>query len=197
MSGRKQKFKPLKPGTYILGEGITEKFYFEHLKSIYKLRITISPRFFCNTCFTDMAKKVGELLQADITIICVFDADNSNRSLKEKSALKKLKTDYSDSKNVIICDSMPSIEYWFLLHFKDTCPVFQNSKEVEKDLKKFINDYKKTESFLKKERWVKDMSQEKGSLINARKYAVKYKKSQTSYTNVYKGIAKLFSSTRH
>lgn len=28
---------------------------------------------------------------------------------------------YENNANVILCDSLQSIEYWFLLHFEDTC----------------------------------------------------------------------------
>ena len=31
------------------------------------------------------------------------------------------KKKYENNANVILCDSLQSIEYWFLLHFEDTC----------------------------------------------------------------------------
>jgi hypothetical protein len=35
MGGRKQKIREPKSGIYIVGEGITEQYYFSHIKKIY------------------------------------------------------------------------------------------------------------------------------------------------------------------
>ena len=35
MGGRKQKMRKPKPGIYIVGEGITEQYYFAHIKKIF------------------------------------------------------------------------------------------------------------------------------------------------------------------
>ena len=37
MGGRRQNTRDLKPGIYIIGEGITEQYYFSHLRELYKL----------------------------------------------------------------------------------------------------------------------------------------------------------------
>lgn len=188
MGGRKRKFKELRSGIYILGEGITELYYFDHLKTLYNYKCYIAPRFFCNTCITDFDKRIEQLLEGDITVICVFDTDESRRNQKENQKLKKLKTKYSKKRNVIFCDSFPCIEYWFLLHYIDTCPSFANSNEVEKRLKKHNPDYEKTGGFLKNISWVNDMSNESGNLENARLRAIRYGDGQESYSNIYKAL---------
>ena len=194
MGGRKQKFKSLKKSIYVIGEGITEQYYFSHLKVIKKYRCAVKPRFFKNTSIADIESQIEQLLKEDITIVCVFDADNSGRSKKEQERLNNLKAKYSENKNVVLCDSLPSIEYWFLLHYIDKCPHYQNAKAVENDLKKFIQDYKKTEVFLKKQKWVKDLTEVNGCLKSAIRRASK-QKDTPSYSNIYKAIKLLQQKT--
>lgn len=191
MGGRRRSFKEPKPGLYIVGEGITEKFYFDHLKSIFGYRCIIRPRFFSKTCISKLEHEINMLLRGDISIICVFDADVSKRDVKENLKLQKLKNKYKKNKNVIICDSMPSIEYWFLLHYKDTCPSFTKSSEAERDLIKYIPNYEKSIDFLQNEKWVTEMSVQTGDIRKAKERALKYRKSQTSYSKIDLAIDKL------
>lgn len=181
-----------KPAIKIIGEGITEHFYFKHIKSIFGYKCTIRPRFFCKTCVSQIEKQIKEEYESGVTIICVTDADVAQRTPAEQQRLSALKIEYKNKKNVIFCDSMPCIEYWFLLHFKDTCPTYPNSQQVVKDLKKFIKNYERTENFLEKEKWVKDMSSaEKVNNNIAIARAKKYKNSSTSYSKLYLAIEEL------
>ena len=50
-------------------------------------------------------------------VIYVFDADVSRRSDAENKKMVSLKKKYENNPNVILCDSLQSIEYWFLLTF--------------------------------------------------------------------------------
>ncbi len=188
MGGRRRKFKKPKPGIYIIGEGITEQHYFSHLKLLYGFTCTIRPRFFGNMCAGEMKKKIEELLKSDVTIVCVFDADVTIVNEKERTRIQKLQNKYSKNKNVYFCDSFPSIEYWFLLHFRDICPHFSSSREVINKLKKYIRGYEKTEDFLKNSNWVKEMSMKNGSLESAIIRAKKYPTTNPSYSKVYIAI---------
>ena len=60
---------------HIVGEGLTELFYFSHLKKILGYRYSISPRLFENNSIEKIEKKIKELLDEDVFVICVFDAD--------------------------------------------------------------------------------------------------------------------------
>ena len=62
MGGRKQKIREPKSGIYIIGEGITEQFYFAHLKRIFGFHCISKPRFFGNTSISEMRKKIEELI---------------------------------------------------------------------------------------------------------------------------------------
>ncbi|MDR1895289.1 MAG: hypothetical protein LBR10_00680 [Prevotellaceae bacterium] len=71
MGGRKQKIREPESGVYIIGEGITEQYYFSHIKRILGFHCIIKPRFFGNTCIAEIRKKIEELLRGDIFVICV------------------------------------------------------------------------------------------------------------------------------
>ena len=191
MAKRRQNFRHLISGVVILGEGITEKYYFEHLKNIKGYTCIIRPRFFCNTCMDEMENRIIEALQGAVTVICVFDADVASRNELENRKLTALRTKYKRNKNVIFCDSLPTIEYWFLLHFRDTCPNYPNSAVVIRELKRHIPAFAKNEDFLEKEKWVRDMSITNGSLLQAMERAEKYSHGEASYSNIYLAINKL------
>ena len=64
---------------HIVGEGLTELFYFSHLKKLLGYRYSISPRLFENNSIEKIEKKIKELLDEDVFVICVFDADVCRR----------------------------------------------------------------------------------------------------------------------
>lgn len=175
----------LRKAIHIIGEGITEKYYFKHLKSLKGFRCSTHPRFFANQAIYQYEKKIKEILSADAIVICVFDADVYQNKPKEKTKLSQFIKKYSKTNNVIICDSLPSIEFWFLLHFKKSGKYFSNYKEIATELKKYISDYDKKEKYLKQEKWVK-------VLVEKMEIAITNSKSHNdntqSYSNIYKAI---------
>ena len=52
---------------------------------------------------------------------------------------------------------MPSIEFWFLLHYLNTNRYFATANDVIDVLHKYIPDFSKQEKFLSKEKWVADL----------------------------------------
>lgn len=187
MGGRKQKMRKTKPGIYIVGEGITEQYYFSHIKKLLGVHCTIKPRFFGNTSIAEMRKKIEELLHGDIFIICVFDADVATRNESERKKLEQLQNKYRKNKNVLFCKSLPSIEYWFLLHYEHTNRYFKDAKVVEVALKKHISNYEKTTQFLEKEKWVQDLCSE-DKLNQAIERSKGFDPEHGSYTNVHEAF---------
>ncbi|MEG0253504.1 MAG: RloB domain-containing protein, partial [Muribaculaceae bacterium] len=111
------------------------------------------------------------------------------RSDVENKKLSTLKHRYEKNKNVLLCDSLQSIEYWFLLHYEDTCRHFNDSAATEQALKRYIPAYDKTRKFLEKEKWVRDMLVD-GKMDTACELAERYI-GQNSYSGIYKAIEKL------
>lgn len=96
----------------IIGAGITEKWYFTHLQAKYRVRMKIRPRFFGKETVFMLEKKLSEVLKDGGRAIIVFDADVSTWNKAEKDRLEAMKSKYAKNNRVLLCDSMPSIEYY-------------------------------------------------------------------------------------
>jgi hypothetical protein len=83
------------------------------------------------------------------------------------------------------CPSLPSIEFWFLLHYLDTNRYFKDAKDAELALRKYIQEYEKTATFLEKEKWVRDLCAN-NRLGIAMQRARKQVEDGGSYSNIYK-----------
>jgi hypothetical protein len=196
MSGRKQKIRKPKSGIYIVGEGITEQYSFLHIKKLFGFHCTIKPRFFGNTSIAEMKKKIEELLRGDIFVICVFDTDVSAHNESERKKLEQLQNKYRKNKNLLFCNSLPSIEYWFLLHHEHTNRYFKDAKAAEVALKKYINDYEKTAQFLEKEKWVRNLCAG-DKLRLAIERSEHFGPEHGSYTNVHEAFDVLLKDTQN
>lgn len=171
----------------VLGEGLTEQYYFSHIRALFDYRFVIKPYYFSVTSLVEMDKKIAEAISEGGYAVAVFDADVSNRNEVEKKKLEAIRKKYSKKKNVFLCDSLTSIEYWFLLHFENTNRHFKDAAATEQELRKHIPDYDKKIRFLQNFKWVSDMSGE-GKLdiaINRAKY---FGHDGGSYSDVYKAF---------
>ena len=91
---------------HIVGEGLTELYYFSHLKKLLKYSYSISPRLFEMNSLQKIEKKIIELLDVGVFVICIFDADVSRRSDAEKQKLILLKKHYEKDENVNSFDNL-------------------------------------------------------------------------------------------
>lgn len=69
----------------IIGEGLTERGYFKHLKSLKGYRYTCKPRNFSQQSIDDLQKQIGKVLEDDGVAVCVFDADVARDKPAERS----------------------------------------------------------------------------------------------------------------
>lgn len=189
---RKEAIKPkFQERTTIIGAGITERWYFSHLQALFNLKIKIRPRFFGNENINTLEKRIGQVLDEGGRAVVVFDADVSMWNETEKERLVRLRKKYVKNKRVVLCDSLPSIEYWFLLHYANVNRYFGTSKAVIEELTKYVKDFNKTESFLKNQKWVFDMC-DKGQLDIAFQRAQSFGTEGESYTNIWKAIENIW-----
>lgn len=166
----------------IVGAGITEQWYFTHLQRIFGYRVKVRPRFFGQEDIFQLTKKVESVIQDGGVAIAVFDADVASWDKKERMKLEVFRKKYAKNKNVIICDSLPSIEYWFLIHFADIHRLFPTSQSVCKELAKFLDGYDKNEEYLRREKWVRQLC-ESGNMTVAMERSKVCNENQ-SYTNI-------------
>jgi hypothetical protein len=176
------------PQITIIGEGLTERCYFTNLKKLQNYRYTCKPRNFAQQSLEEMQKLVDRVLEDYGVAICVFDADVARSNPNEMVKLNSMRRKYKDNKNVVICDSMPSIEFWFLIHYLNTNKHFNTSDDVIEVLRKYIPDFSKQEKFLSQEKWVANMLSE-DRLKQACQRAEAMGIEGASYSNVYKAFA--------
>ena len=173
------------PVPTIIGAGLTEQWYFTHLNTLSELNIKVRPRYFGTEAIHVLEKRIEKVLESGGFAICVFDTDVARQDIIEQRKVNKLKQKYSKKKNVIICDSLPSIEYWFLLHYSNITRYFKDSASVEKELVKFIESYEKKNVFLSNIAWVADMISD-GKQDIAISRSINNGEDKESYTNIHK-----------
>lgn len=184
---RKQKARNLKKRRSVLiGAGPTEKAYIEHLTHIKGYQIETHPRFCKNDTPFYMDKFVQRVLEDGGMAVCLYDEDESGRSAKIQQKLEEFVTKYKDNPNVMLCGSMPSIEYWFLLHYEKINRYFGTSKRVIKALNKHM-EFEKTEKFLAKPDWVETLLAN-GRMQQAMRHAEELGTEGESYTHIPEAI---------
>lgn len=155
---RRIKTRELKnPTITIIGEGATERYYFTHLKRLCGYNYICKPRNFTEQTFDEMQKQIDRVLADNGIAVCVFDADVTRTRSAEKAKFGDMKRRYASNPAVILCDSMPSIEFWFLLHYMNTNRYFATSDDVIIALRRYISNFSKHQSFLSKEVWVSEL----------------------------------------
>lgn len=182
-----REMAPLAP-FIISGGKNTERYYFQHISSLYaQYPFEVRPRFFGkeSNYTKEFPLRIKEILNdPDAKIFCVFDWDTirgNKENLKRHKDFEKEIKSYLDNGQVILCPSMPSFEYWFLLHFKNTTQLIATCNEVTNKLKPYMKSYfspkdvnlfdaLKSEKYLEKPDWVKNLCSD-GKLDTAIKRA--------------------------
>jgi hypothetical protein len=152
----------------ICGGKNTERYYFMHINDITNYKFNIRPEYFGDESnYTEsFPKKIKEILKTnnDAKIFCVLDWDtiygNEPMVTKHEAFETQLQTEISKG-IVTICPSMPSIEYWFLLHFVDYKILLKNYQKVSGLLAPYIKPYfpnpkKPLKKLIKKAEYLKD-----------------------------------------
>ena len=177
----------------VIGEGLTERWYFEHLRTLKGYRYDCKPRFFAHQSYEEMQKLIEWVLQNGGIAVCVCDADITRTNEERNKKLQDIKAHYAQNDRVLICDSMPSIEFWFLIHYMNTRKYFKDSSTVIRALKKYIPGYEKNGSFLEQLSWVAELCTD-NHLKEACERASVMEPGDESYSEIYRAV-NLFSET--
>lgn len=154
----------------ISGGSNTERFYFTHINDTTDYKFNIRPRYFADESnYTEaFPKRISEILKdnPDARIFCVFDWDticfDEKRRRKHQEFEKRFLHEISKG-TLVLCPSMPSIEYWFLLHFENHTELLKSYAKVSNRLAPyktilFPATPEKLKKLLKKEVYLKDPS---------------------------------------
>lgn len=182
--------QPRKPQIRVVGAGITEYWYLKHLKPLLGLKYELYPRLFGNESMTNINKLIEEGLEANTHVICLFDEDVKQWNEAEAQRINDLHQKYDKSENVTLCCSMPSIEYWFLLHYENTNRHLRTSRDATKALQKYIPQFVKNKYFLRLQKWVAELV-ENDKTTEAIKRAKTFGRKNGSYTDVWKAFEKI------
>lgn len=178
---QQKQLKPIRP--VLLCEGQTELFYFKHLAALnaadQRFQLDIR-RALIPMNIIDI-ERVVKREAIDCYFVCVFDLDVTRDDKSQRDAFLRLEKEYTNSSHVLLCCSMPSIEYWFLLHFEDT-HAHLSSKQVLERLIKHLPNFSKERQFLENPQWVKKLEAQRAS---AEKRAQVGNKTG-SYTELFK-----------
>ncbi len=170
--GRRKKERRFNVKYAVLGEGITEQWYLKHLKDHKNYGYAIRPSLFSDIGIEKAEGIIDELVTGGCDHITFLTDYDTIVAQGKQVVFDKIVKRYKDVEEVLICDSMPSIELWFLLHFKYTTKEFTNCAEILIDLKKYLPEYEKKRTYLEKIEWFKTLIDNGGdeqALVNARR----------------------------
>lgn len=131
--GRSKKFK-----ISVVGEGATEWHYISSFNKVENYKVSIRPSLPKKSTYSEIFNKAKQLInQGYDRAYCLIDLDvccedmvSYQKYLKEKKSIEK-------NKNIKVFETMPCIEYWFLLHFTSySSKKYSSCDEVVKDLRK-------------------------------------------------------------
>ena len=171
----KRDMGPLYP-FLISGGKNTERWYFAHIHDITDYKFNIIPKYFGDESgYTEVfPNRIKSILEknADAKIFCVFDwdtiFDNETNQEKHRTFEEELQSEIENG-TVILCPSMPSIEYWFLLHFENHTDLIKScGKKLQSLLSSHMMPYftgsdkkllnlLKDNNYIKNGEWVKKM----------------------------------------
>lgn len=175
------------PQKRVIGAGITEFWYLNHLKPLLGFVYEMKPRYFGNESMDNINKLIDEGLTDGAEVICFFDEDVSQWNPEEGRQIKELHRKYDNNERITLACSMPSIEYWFLLHYEKTNRHLRTSADAINALHKYIAQFDKKEKFLKQEKWVAELIKD-GKMEEAMRRAEALGRSGSSYSDVWKAI---------
>lgn len=89
----------------VIGAGLTEKWYFRHLKDLCGYKLELKPKYFGSDTAHDMQKIVENVLAIGGKAICIFDMDTTQWDASERKRKEQFIARYKDNPDVILCDS--------------------------------------------------------------------------------------------
>ncbi len=194
----------LRQTALILGEGLTEFFYFKSLCDIFK-NLTIKPDYPKHTSMKELEAKIADGVAMGYNhIFCIVDMDTKDVE-PERSQYQKLKMKYAKPvakpKKGIHCkveffETHRCTELFFLYYFRYTSRLYETQEPLLKDLNQCIA-YQKTADFFIKTKGLHGYFERNGgslekAVANANRSMEEKQKSARDYT--YSELGRLISA---
>jgi RloB-like protein len=152
----------VKPSFAIVVDGETEVWYFQMLKRNERsINVSIEPKIPQRKKLLEQFNLVTELSKDFTKTFWIIDLDvilketreakkGTKTRIQELAEYKKsIEETYEDRVEIII--NNPCLEYWLLLHFEAPSKYFDTCESAEKQLKKHLKDYEKTQKYYTKQ----------------------------------------------
>jgi len=194
---RGQSKKAFQKPILIICPGDIEQGYFQSLKMdrYCGLAITIKPRLGQADKFEKVFKGIIQDYADGMPRTCFYVNDMDAiiaQSLLDKYQKAKEKALKASLGMLTMIETMPCIEYWFLLHELFTTKCYSSYGSLKKDLRDTIPDYDKNEAWAKK---IYDILKDKTefAMANSRKSTENKQNNEgaCSYTNMHELIEHL------
>lgn len=200
--GTRKRIKEIRKSYAIIGEGITEFFYFDGFRNVEKdllkkFNVTLKPDKPKHPDYSDIITKAQSLLAKEFDVVfCLIDMDYINADNVRKQAYDKEKSSCIKAyKNEIyFIESNPAFEFWLLLHFVFTDRQFRNCDEVITELKKNgrLEKYEKNIEYFSKNNLYLQLKEKLESAINhARSISIDINNPHISYSRVFEVFEEL------
>lgn len=131
--------------------------YLKHLKDLKKYNYRISPSLFDDVGIEKAGGIIERLLAEGYDQVTYFTDYDTIISQGKQEKYNSFMRKYGKRSKVLICETMPAIELWFLLHFTFTTREFPDCNQVERELKQYLPDYEKRRTFLERKKWFEEM----------------------------------------
>ncbi|MGB1205762.1 MAG: RloB family protein [Chitinophagales bacterium] len=178
---KKRSFKGYNIG--LVCEGETEWFYFEHFKTAKKLPYKLKPDLPKHSSYISIFAKAKQLVDDEYDkVFCILDLDDI-RSQNLTKKYEKAKATLPKNKKIVVIETMPCFEFWFLLHFINySTKVYEDWVSLAPVLKKYWPAYEKDQNYFRSVNLYKYITIN-GNEVNAKELAEKLRKAKAESNN--------------
>lgn len=145
----------------VVGDGVTEKIYFEQLKELERIKdVVIKPELPSKSSKGGSYKKAINTAKSLVEegynhVYCLIDFDTVLSENKLAEFTQELKE--TDSKKITVYINNPCFETWVFVHYKKTGKAFADCDTASKAITKYLKDYCKNQDYLRKKNLYKTL----------------------------------------
>lgn len=135
----------------IIGEGITEWFYFDSLRIARRYPFKVAPDFPQHSDIRHMSKLAGDYVRRQYDhVICLVDMDRLLTHPAEMKTYRRIQA--ASDRRVLWVETNPCTEFWFLLHFLPEPSIrhYASQEQAIAELRRYMPGYEKTQRYLAK-----------------------------------------------
>lgn len=185
----------LRKSIAIIGEGETEWFYFDSLRTACRYPFKIAPQIPQHSDIPHIVKLAQLYVSKDYDfVVCLIDMDRLLSHPAEMDVYRQAKA--KSGPNIIWIETNPCTEFWFLLHFMPelSTKCYETCDDVITDLQKYMPGYEKTSRYFQRAK-LYEYLRDNGDINRAIKHAEKLSQlcetscgDRFAYSQIYKVI---------